>query len=146
MRTLQLLITTHYLQISWHEMNFKLSLVYILINEVGQWFHQLDHVTLSKKIFVFVNYTLFVYRIYPILMLTLQLYARKRTRVKKGEWESKLGNHERTYCLNVSKQPILVPKRNSIKTKTSEIFYCTWWFSVQSLICTIWLFNVCFHR
>ena len=36
MRTLQLLITTHCLQISWHDMDFKLSLVYILINEIGQ--------------------------------------------------------------------------------------------------------------
>ena len=48
MRTLQLLIITHYLQISWHDMNFKLSLVYILINEVGQWFYELDHVTFLK--------------------------------------------------------------------------------------------------
>ena len=51
MRTLKLLITTHYLQISWHEINFKLSLVYILINEVGLWFYQPDHVTFSKNIF-----------------------------------------------------------------------------------------------
>ena len=40
---------------SWHEMNFKLSLVYILINEVGQWFYLLDHVVLSKNIFWFVK-------------------------------------------------------------------------------------------
>ena len=31
------------------------SLVSILINEVGQWFYQLDHVTLSKNIFWFVK-------------------------------------------------------------------------------------------
>ena len=48
MRTLQLLIITHYLQISWHDMDFKLLLVYILINEVGQWFYELDHVTFLK--------------------------------------------------------------------------------------------------
>ena len=47
MHTLQLLSTTH-LQISWHNINFKLSLVYILINEIDQWFYQLDHVTFLK--------------------------------------------------------------------------------------------------
>ena len=29
-------------------MNFKLSQVYILINEVGQWFYELGHVTFLK--------------------------------------------------------------------------------------------------
>ena len=43
MRTLQLPITTYHLQNSWRDMNFKISLVYTLINEVGQWFYQLDH-------------------------------------------------------------------------------------------------------
>ena len=38
----------HYLQISSYDINFKLSLVYILINEVDQWFYQLDHVTFLK--------------------------------------------------------------------------------------------------
>ena len=36
MPTLQLLIAMHYLQICGHDVNFKLSLVYILINEVDQ--------------------------------------------------------------------------------------------------------------
>ena len=51
MLTLQLLITRHYSQIYYNEKNFKLSLVYIWINEVGQRFNQLDHVTFSKNIF-----------------------------------------------------------------------------------------------
>ena len=48
MDTSQLLITTYYLQISWHDMSFKFPMGYILINEVGQWFYQLDHVTFLK--------------------------------------------------------------------------------------------------
>ena len=59
------------LEISWHEMNFKFSLVYIMINEVGHWFYQLDGVTFSKNIFWSVNCTLFFYQIYSIQMLTL---------------------------------------------------------------------------
>ena len=36
MHTMQFVIITHYLQISWYDTNFKLSLEYILINGVGQ--------------------------------------------------------------------------------------------------------------
>ena len=31
---------------------------YSLMNEVGQWFYQLDHVTFSKNVFFFVNFAL----------------------------------------------------------------------------------------
>ena len=48
-----------------------ISLIYILINEVGQWFYHLDHVTFSKNVFWSVNCTLFFYQIYSIQMLTL---------------------------------------------------------------------------
>ena len=54
-------------------MNLKLSLVYILINEVGQWFYQLDHVTFWKNIFWFVNCAMFFYQIYFVQMSTLYL-------------------------------------------------------------------------
>ena len=42
-----------FLQVSWNDMDLKLSLGYFLINEVGQWFYQLDHVTFSKNVFLF---------------------------------------------------------------------------------------------
>ena len=49
MRKLQLFITTYYLQVSWHDMDLKLTFGCFLINKVAQWFYQLDHVTFSKK-------------------------------------------------------------------------------------------------
>ena len=44
---------------------------YILINEVGQWFYELDHGTFSKSVFWSVNCTLPFYQIYYIQMSTL---------------------------------------------------------------------------
>ena len=58
--------------LTWYEF-LKLSLVYILINEVGQWFYQLDHVTFSKNIFWSVNWTLFYNQIYSVQMSSLYL-------------------------------------------------------------------------
>ena len=63
MRKLQLLITTYYLQFFWHDMNLKLKLGYIFMNEVGQWFYQLDHVAFSKILFWPVDCALFFYQI-----------------------------------------------------------------------------------
>ena len=49
---------------------------YILISEVGQWFYQLDHVTLSKNVFWSVNCTLFYIQIYSVKMSSLYLVER----------------------------------------------------------------------
>ena len=38
MPKLKLLVTTYYLQISWHDMNFKLTLGILNKSEVDQWF------------------------------------------------------------------------------------------------------------
>ena len=56
MRKLQLFITRYDWQVSWHDMNFKLTLGYLLTNEVGQWSNQLDRVTFSKNVFWSVKY------------------------------------------------------------------------------------------
>ena len=56
MSKLHLFITKYYLQVSWHDMNLKLTLGYFLINKVGHWFYQLDHVTFSKNVFWSVNF------------------------------------------------------------------------------------------
>ena len=44
---------------------------YILINEVSQWFYQLDHVNFSKNVFWSVNCTLMFYQIYDVQISTL---------------------------------------------------------------------------
>ena len=52
-------------------MNLKLTLGYILINEVGQRYYQLDHVTFSKYVFWSVNSALFFYKIFYVRMSAL---------------------------------------------------------------------------
>ena len=52
-------------------MNFKYTLGYILISKVGQWFYQLDHVTISKIIFWYVGCTLFFNEFYSVQMSSL---------------------------------------------------------------------------
>ena len=61
---------------------------YILINEVGQRFYELDHVTFSKNIFWSVNCTLFFYQIYSAQMSTLQLVERLAFLVRNCSPES----------------------------------------------------------
>ena len=41
-----------------------------MINEVGQWFYQLNHVTFSENISWSVNYAMFFYQIYFAQMST----------------------------------------------------------------------------
>ena len=57
MRKLQLLINIIYqfLDMIWI---WNLHRGYFLINEVGQWFHQLNHLTFSENVFWSVNFTL----------------------------------------------------------------------------------------
>ena len=75
MHKLQLLITTYYLQI--YELEIEMIWIWdlhwgsILVNEVGQWFYQLDHVTFYKNVFWSVNFSLFFYQLCYIQMSTL---------------------------------------------------------------------------
>ena len=41
MSKFQLFINIYYLQVTWHDTSLKLTLQYLLINEVGQWFFDL---------------------------------------------------------------------------------------------------------
>ena len=61
---------------------------YILIREVGQWYYQLDHVTLSKYIFWSANCTLFYNKIYSVKMLSLYLVERLAFIVRSCTLES----------------------------------------------------------
>ena len=55
--------------LTWYEFNLRWG--YILINEVVQWFYQLDHVTFSENIFWSVNSKLLFYQIYSVQLSTL---------------------------------------------------------------------------
>ena len=57
-------VTTHYLQISWHDINLKLHWGYRLTNEVGEWLDQLDHMTFFKN-------CILVYKLHAALLLNL---------------------------------------------------------------------------
>ena len=61
------------LQISWHDMKLKLTLGYCFINKGNLWFHQLGHLTFSKKVFWSVNCTLSLYQIFCFRTSSLKL-------------------------------------------------------------------------
>ena len=50
-RKSQLLVTTQYLQIPYHDLKVKLTLGIPFVNKNGQLFHQLGHVAFSKHVF-----------------------------------------------------------------------------------------------
>ena len=71
MSKFQLFINIYYLQVCWHDMSLKLTLRYLLINEVSQWFFNLI-TWLFQKIYsdLFILYGLFTK-----FMLKYQLYS-----------------------------------------------------------------------
>ena len=71
MSKFQLFINIYYLQVCWHDMSLKLTLWYLLINEVSQWFFNLI-TWLFQKIYsdLFILYGLFTK-----FMLKYQFYS-----------------------------------------------------------------------